>query len=723
MTVRRPLVLLAAGLAALFVLVPAQGGTFPGTNGDIAFTCGSAICITSPDGSNEGQLIQSGPGAVANPSWSADGQKLAYENGSDIWTANADGTNKQLFRSGASDPSYAPDNDTIAFTDTATNHIWTKSSTTSTQVTSGTSTDLEPAFSPDGTKIAYASIASGDTVSHIWVVTVSPTIGTPVQLTTGANDEAPSWSPDGRTILFDSGSTGLLYTVPASGGAATQLGSGVAGYDASYSPDGTQISYIDAASNHLWVVDANGTNAHAVNSTLSSVSETDWGTATTTAGSGGGNGPTNLSYPTITYASGDSSPVVGHVLTAGVGSWSGSFPITYKYQWKRCDPSDPANGACYDISGAASSFYTPVQADYGFRIRVMVTATDSNGSTSQNSEVTAPTTAIAAQVTSTPQITPGGINQVDQVLTLTPGAWAGSTPITFTYSWRRCDPQGDPNTCVQIPGATSSSYTPTTADIGYALRVWIVGTNFVGSDTAVTNHTFPIVDKPHFAPSVVTAPTVSPTPAYGLPAAATIGTFAGDQPITTVLRWWRCDATGADCHIVPGATKATYTPGPKDIGYTLRTVVTATNAYGRLVAQSDPSEPIAAPPPHVKGKHIVATRHQMYLAGTRGDDVIVGNRRNDTILGNGGYDVIYGGRGNDVIHVPGPGNSRVYAGAGSDTIYAANGYRDVIDCGPGNDRVYADPFDLVSKDCEVVTIVPPGGTGTGSGTGTGTTSP
>lgn len=716
---RRPLVLLAAAAAALFVLGPAQGGAFPGVNGDIGFGCGSNICITPADGSASGVLISN----AFEPQWSADGTKIAFVRGNDVYTANADGTSQTQFPGTDIDqPTWAPDNSTLAYvkSDGTYDQIYSRNSLgNETELTTSLGDSEDPEYSPDGTQIAYSMTPTSQT-SAIYVESIGtpsrPSRGTPVQIVNDGNgDYGVDWSPDGSKLLYLSGTELETVTVAAP---HTVADLGVTALAAAYSPDGTQIAYV-SLTGQLYLMPATGGTSRQIATTQSSIVTVDWGQATTTSSTGSGNAPANTSYPTVFYASGDSSPVVGHALVANVGSWTGNFPITYAYQWKRCDPGDPLNGACYDISGATSSFYTPVQVDFGYRIRVAVTATNSGGSTSQNSESTAPVTAIAAKVTSTPQITPGGTNQVDQLLTLTPGTWAGSTPITFTYTWERCDPQGDLSSCVAIPGATASSYTPTTADIGFALRVWIVGSNFVGSDTAITNHTFPIVDKPHFPPSAATPPTVSPTPAYGLPATATVGAYLGDNPITTVLRWWRCDATGADCHAIPKVTKLTYTPGSKDIGYTLRVSVTATNAYGTLVAQSDPSEPIAAPPPHRKGKRVVATKNQMYVAGTKGDDVIVGNRRNDTILGNGGYDVIRAGSGNDVIHVPGPGNSRVDAGAGSDTIYAANGYRDVIDCGAGNDRAYVDPFDVVSKDCEVVTVVQPAGSGTGSGSGSG----
>lgn len=63
-------------------------------------------------------------------------------------------------------------------------------------------------------------------------------------------------------------------------------------------------------------------------------------------------------------------------------------------------------------------------------------------------------------------------------LWLDPGAWTGSP--TFTYQWLRCDV-----VCVDIPGATSQTYSPVAADVAMKLSVRITATNADGS-TIVT---------------------------------------------------------------------------------------------------------------------------------------------------------------------------------------------------------------------------------------------
>ena len=327
-----------------------------------------------------------------------------------------------------------------------------------------------------------------------------------------------------------------------------------------------------------------------------------------------------------------------------------------------------------------------------------MTATNALGSASQNSEPTEAVIAIAPKVRSTPQIS--GDNVVDSQLTLTAGLWDGSLPIAFTYSWRRCNATGDLDTCVSIPGATASTYTPTVADIGFSIRVWITGTNPQGSDTAITNHTYPVVDKPHFAPTASAAPAIAGTAAIGHQLTANVPAYDGDAPIKTGFTWQRCDATGEACSVIGSATKVVYFPTAADVGYTLRIAVTSTNAFGQSADKSAPTEPIAQQPPHVKGLTIVGTAKADYKAGGGHDDTISGLAGNDTLLGGAGDDKIEGGLGNDII-TGGSGVDKLYGGDGSDTVYAADGERDTIDCGAGKDRVVADSFDK-TVNCEVV---------------------
>jgi hypothetical protein len=697
-TTRRGLLTLAALAAALVPLSAAQGGAFDGDNGPIAYTCGANVCTISTGGTSS--ILLSGG---ADPSWSSDATRIAFvDSVNGLSVANANGTGRQALGAGAgaAQPTFSFDGDRVAYAKNGDIYsILSNTSGFEQHLTATADVDADPAYSPDGSQIAFARNSGSG--YDIWTLDLFSAIL--VHVTSAAGDErSPTWSPSGATIVYSAG--GNLFSVPSGGGTVTPLN--VAGTDPAFAPDGTKIAFVDASGHLSYMVAAVNGAVTPVDNT-GTFSQPDWQAVAAPPLSGSGP-PKNVSYPTITLATGDSGPIVGHFLIASIGTWDGAFPITYKYQWKRCDAADPLNGPCAEITGATTSFYTPTASDVGKRLRVQVTATNSQGTTPQNSDVTAPVIALAPVNRATPEIV--GDNVVDQTLSLTGGRWEGSTPITFTYSWRRCNPTGDLATCVQIPGAAEATYVPTLADIGFSIRVWITGTNPAGSDVVFTNHTFVVVDKQHFAPSASTPPAIAGTALPGRQLTANIGNYAGDAPVTTSYVWQRCDATGADCHTIP-VKKVVYFPTFADIGYTIRLSVTATNAFGKVVVQSDPTDAVAATPPHRKGRRIVGTAKGEYLAGGGHDDVILGNGGNDTLLGGAGDDRINGGAGNDIIN-GGSGADSLVGGPGSDTIKAADGERDVVDCGRGRDRAVVDSFDKTT-DCEVVeTASASGGSGT-----------
>ncbi|MGH2945477.1 MAG: LamG-like jellyroll fold domain-containing protein, partial [Solirubrobacteraceae bacterium] len=91
--------------------------------------------------------------------------------------------------------------------------------------------------------------------------------------------------------------------------------------------------------------------------------------------------PTNTASPTIS-----GTPEAEQTLSADPGTWSGTEPIAYAYQWRRCDD---AGAGCADIAGATAQSYTLTSADVGSTVRVRVTASNAAGSGSASSGQTA----------------------------------------------------------------------------------------------------------------------------------------------------------------------------------------------------------------------------------------------------------------------------------------------------------------------------------------------
>jgi Tol biopolymer transport system component/predicted Ser/Thr protein kinase len=121
------------------------------------------------------------------------------------------------------------------------------------QVTMAPGWESDPALSPDGGLIAYASDESGNT--DIWIVDVRG--GTAIRLTDDpASDTHPAWYPDGSALAFtsDRGGGSAIWKVLRFGGAPSLLVPDAV--DAALSPDGSQIAFArssTAGTFRIWI--------------------------------------------------------------------------------------------------------------------------------------------------------------------------------------------------------------------------------------------------------------------------------------------------------------------------------------------------------------------------------------------------------------------------------------------------------------------------------------
>ena len=93
-------------------------------------------------------------------------------------------------------------------------------------------------------------------------------------------------------------------------------------------------------------------------------------------GGGAGNPPVNTVAPAITGTAQE-----GQTVSCSTGTWTGTAPITYTYQWKRAN---------IIIFGETNSTYTLVSADVGQSIKCTVTATNGVGSANADSNTITP---------------------------------------------------------------------------------------------------------------------------------------------------------------------------------------------------------------------------------------------------------------------------------------------------------------------------------------------
>ncbi|HSD02279.1 MAG TPA: hypothetical protein VLB81_07925, partial [Gaiellales bacterium] len=286
--------------------------------------------------------------------------------------------------------------------------------------------------------------------------------------------------------------------------------------------------------------------------------------------------PINQSLPTIS-----GSAAVGKALTATSGSWSGS-PSSFAYQWQRCASG---GGSCAAIAGATGSGYTVVSADVGRTLRVVVTASNGDGTGQATSNATDVVTASSAPTsTSDPRVSGSPVE--GQTLTATSGGWSGTAPITFAYQWVRCGTDGgaaDGSNCAFVSGATGSSYKLGSSDVGRRMRVRVTATNSAGSKTVASNATSVVQSSAATGPPRNTRePAISGTTTQGQTLTVTSGDWAGAAPITYAYQWVRCGADGgrpdgSNCPVISGATTTKYVLSSADVGHRLRVRVTARN--------------------------------------------------------------------------------------------------------------------------------------------------
>jgi len=196
----------------------------------------------------------------------------------------------------------------------------------------------------------------------------TPTVSTTVESATLSSTAAPTISGEaivGSALTASSGSwsaTGTLsYTYQwqrcnASGEACTSIEGATA---RSYLP----VSGDVGSTLRVLVTASNGTEELSETSAPSSVVQA--------------NALANSSVPVIR-----GSAQVGGTLGADPGSWQGKPTISYAYQWQKCNGS---GAECANIAGATAQSYTLIEGDLSNTLRVVVTATNEEGSANATS--------------------------------------------------------------------------------------------------------------------------------------------------------------------------------------------------------------------------------------------------------------------------------------------------------------------------------------------------
>src|SRR4051812_30190522 len=140
-----------------------------------------------------GQIVFSGRGATSGSA--------------QLYTIYPSGAGQAALTSGKG-PAWSPDGTKIAFSGGGGSiHTINADGTGDTTLTNdGTGTDSESAWSPDGSRIAFAHVPTGSTVPEIWVMN-SDGSG---RHGLGATGSSPAWSPDGYEIAYSGTRIGVI---------------------------------------------------------------------------------------------------------------------------------------------------------------------------------------------------------------------------------------------------------------------------------------------------------------------------------------------------------------------------------------------------------------------------------------------------------------------------------------------------------------------------------
>jgi hypothetical protein len=763
----RNLLILLALLAPLTLAPASPAATVAGTNGKIAYSDGTNVWLMNSDGTGATQLT-SAAGANIDPALSPDGTKVAFASsrfgGWDIMVANVDGSGTFRLTSNPvtweQRPAWSPDGNALVYQvydPTVVGPNWDlytmqKDGTGQTALSSNDAAadDMDPSFAPDGGSIVYTSSRSGG-FTQIW--TAGADGSNAYQLIfSGENDCQPTFSPDSRAIAytaFCSSGASQIKTYFFSAAIKT-ITAGFNDREPSWSPDGQQIAFARTGVG-IATRKYDGTGLVTSLGPLGAT-EPDWGA--------------NLANVGLPRISGGRT--VGDTVVAGSGSWLGQGPITYAYQWMRCNA---AGDGCQTIGGATGLSYQLTNLDVSGTIRLQVTATNPSGSAQALSPGIG--SILLPPGPDIPSIS--GLPVVGTPLSATTGsvgAALGLAPVTYTFQWLRCDTTG--LNCVAIAGATNPLYVLVTADSQRTIRVTVNATNTSGSATGTSLATEVIGG---LVPTNSVLPVIAGQPVVGRTLTASTGTWVGGAGIAYGFQWERCNAMGTGCLQIPGASASTYVVTLDDVASSLVASVTATNANGIASVPTDPSaivgteysDPGAGTPgstiaPRILGETVVGSTLTVSSGGFVGTDltyayqwqrcntsgttcapiggagtasyravqpdvgstirvfvtasndngsatgvsevtsaVVAASASNSSSTGtaSNARRLVLTGTGRADRLVVSKGKTRIVAGAGNDTIFAADGRREVVDCGAGRDTVTADRIDVVVH-CERV---------------------
>lgn len=252
------------------------------------------LYVINSDGSNTRQLTTFS-GMATEPDWSPDGAKIVftryYATGScsiyiddgAISLMNAYGSS--LTRLGAGHaPDRSPDGQMIVFASDGDIYAMRSDGSDRRQLTTGSASDGDPAWSPDGRQIAFSSNREGR--YHIYVMNADGSGVVRLTSHSAGHADSPAWSPDGAMIAYHynpsvswGDAASEIYVMNANGSGAKNITNKVGQDDSpAWSPNGTQIVFLSLrdGKRQLYLMNSNGTAQTRLTSDAISHFGPDW---------------------------------------------------------------------------------------------------------------------------------------------------------------------------------------------------------------------------------------------------------------------------------------------------------------------------------------------------------------------------------------------------------------------------------------------------------------